>query len=190
MIGTDRSCEDFHTPIAISGRRRRKRERSRSRRNRESTGRCTAGKTPPAQAGLPFSPASHSERRCASNKRRCLRNTSNADPNGEPGCALTHAIQAGPQSSHDCHHSPAGHSSGSKRNNLSGGTATNGDLRCIAITAAHTQPGTAASNAQTATDPTQTPTPNPDGTKPCRAAPTANGEPAPQPTTDAPSAGQ
>ena len=40
-----------------------------------------------------------------------LRNTSNAVPNSVPGCALTHSMQAWPQSSHDCHHSPAGHSS-------------------------------------------------------------------------------
>jgi hypothetical protein len=49
------------------------------------------------------------------------RHLANAVPNGEPGCALTHAMQARPQSSHDCHHSSAGHSLGSKDNSSGGG---------------------------------------------------------------------
>src|SRR5215217_2289872 len=44
-------------------------------------------------------------------------------------------MQARPQSSHDCHHSPAGHSSGLKITSSGGGATVNGGLRCLAITA-------------------------------------------------------
>ena len=44
-------------------------------------------------------------------------------------------MQARPQSSHDCHHSSAGHSSGSNDCNSGGGATVNGGLRCRAITA-------------------------------------------------------
>jgi hypothetical protein len=44
-------------------------------------------------------------------------------------------MQARPHNSNDCHHSPAGQSSGSKITSSGGGATVNGGLRCLAITA-------------------------------------------------------
>src|SRR5215217_885029 len=105
--------------------------------NRQGGTPTTRAAAPPPAAydARPFRPASHSERRRASYRRRFSRNTSNADPSSEPGCAFTNAMQAAPQSSHDCHHPPAGHSSGLKITSSGGGATVNGGLRCLAITA-------------------------------------------------------
>src|SRR5215217_6385176 len=105
--------------------------------NRQGGTPTTRAAAPPPAAydARPFRPASHSERRRTSYIRRCSRNTSNADPSSEPGCAFTNSMQARPQSSHDCHHSPAGHSSGLKITSSGGGATVNGGLRCLAITA-------------------------------------------------------
>jgi hypothetical protein len=91
-----------------------------------------AARQPAAYDAAPPSPASHAERRRSSCRRCCSRSTVNGDPSSVPGCCFTNFMRARPQSSHDCHHSPAGHSSGSKDSNSGGGAAASGGRRCVA----------------------------------------------------------
>jgi len=47
-------------------------------------------------------------------------------------------MRAWPHNSNDCHHSPAGHPSGSKDTNSGGGATVNGGRRCLAISGSPT----------------------------------------------------